>query len=198
MLAQLLNAPLQSYAEGATSLFFTYRKLLEADIKSDDIVVILVTSKGRIYRESSPYFPNLASALALAERYGGVNDELWQAGIAYYTHLQNDVFDDYVHNSIIRDTVQYLEDKGVNYLLLSGFNDPLPCGRTVDFPSLSDIVYLQNAGIDPHECDRKYNLTNHLTVANQTILAKAMNRCLKGIPVKLSINDFVAINTGIA
>ena len=197
MLAQLLKVPMQSYAEGASSLFFTYRKLLEADIKPDDIVVVVVTSKGRIYRESSPQFPNLASALVLAQRCDPEDAAVWQAAIAYYTHIQNDVFDEYVHNSIIKDTVQYLEDKSVNYLLLPGF-DTVPCGRTVDFPSFSDVVHLQNSGRSPHECDTKYNLTNHLTVANQIIFAKALNRCLSGTSVQLSVSNFATIEAGIA
>ena len=188
-LANLLGiANIVGYGAPGSSLFYTLTQINDADISADDVAVVVITQRGRLYFNKAPHYPNYSSAKKSLS-----GDYRSKAAEQYYIHLQEDAFDKYVHTYLIKDVYDALSNRCKKFVLVMGFPDTPPAAESLDSPPLLKIVQYQNNLKSIDEIDSKYNLRNHLTEYNQTVLANGLSDHLLGKQPVIPISYFKTI-----
>ena len=159
-------------AEGGTSLFYSYKKLLEEDLRKYDFVIVMVTQCGRLSFPDAPHY----NSQFTAENYIYDPDprirSRAQAALHYYLHLANEEVDQFLHNSILGEIRRLLLD--TRHVLQPGFDRSLIKLRPPVTFRMIDITDKQNEGIPEELFPRIFNpkekLTNHLSYSNNQVL----------------------------
>lgn len=105
-LSQLLNKPVTTYGIGGSSLFSAYQQMRKY-ASNDDVVMLYVTSPGRLYfnndSEVQINCKNTADLVLSDPTYSNDAIEKAKAASLYYDCLANEEFDNWVHEAILAD-----------------------------------------------------------------------------------------------
>lgn len=175
---QLLNCKykkIDNYSEPASSLYFSVSKFLEHHTKYDK-VIFLITAPGRLTLPDNSTFVDSygnpirhvtaesAIRVSTAERNGWTYPkptmQMFKIATEYFTHIQNDNYDEYTHA-----------------LMISHIKAVRPDALFIDcFKTIFPMTQLENAhyGIDDNASDYLDVRNCHLTSKNNMMLACAV------------------------
>lgn len=189
------------YAKSSSNLYCSVRQLYK-NISLYDKCILVATGPHRLHfktnRENQPEYHfvagmmNLESKLQLLSKTPEDNwlQPYYQAALQYYSFLQDDEFDVYVHNLIFND----IKNKFQNLIIIPGFID-----SALEYSGVNVMndIYLKETlgwGVDPltfrkEGYDDRRNC--HMTIENNLIFANKVVDWLSGEPVKINLDDFV-------
>lgn len=179
-------------AEGGSSLFYSYSKLLEEDLSSYDYVIVLVTQCGRLTFFDKPHINSYLTAKIYKENTHQKIKDRAQAAIQYYQHLDNEEVNRFLHLSLLKEIRELL--KGIPHTLQPGFSKSLiERSHPVSF-WLTDITDKQ-AELVPEELytrihNPKEKLTNHMSPSNNRVLCDYFYDMITTGSSNITIQDF--------
>jgi hypothetical protein len=179
-------------AEGATSLFYSYKKLLEENLKSYDYVIVLVTYYGRLTFPDKPHMNSYFTAEIYKDNPDQKIKDRAQAAMQYYQHLDNEEVNRFLHLSLLTEIRQLLKD--VPHILQPGFPNSLIARKHPVKFCLTDITDKQIESISKELYPRIFNpnerLINHMSYSNNKILSDYFfDMMIKGSS-EITIRDF--------
>lgn len=164
-----------------------------------DKIIFVVTAPGRLFINDNPYlkqhgehFGSLSTAEFIFNEHKDKDNaesieltKIAKAVIQYYTYIQRDDYDRFVHDL----QIDYISKTRPDTILLRSFNDIYRKDTCLyDITEMENkhwgLPRLYNSPIDARRC--------HMSKENNLILAGLAERWLQGEPVNININDFVA------
>lgn len=188
----------ENHAYNGTNLYFSISKIKE-HYKKYEKIIFVVTQPSRIkiadhipcydsmkrYVAHWPMVNRLIEDANKHEIYDGPLIDAYNAVLDYYKFIQDDTYDNYIHNLMLDDIVKICH----NVILIPAFKNSIQGNhnslievRTNENKAWSYDYFIPEGFRDERNC--------HLTVENNIILAKKAEEWLDGSPVEIRLDDF--------
>lgn len=188
---------IQNFAISATSLFWSYQQLIK-NIDNFDTIIFVATSPGRLYWPDTTrklhYISSIGTTQLAIKTDPPIHDlAVFTAAEQYHLNLANDEFDVFVHNQILNEISKLCKERGKKLILIPAFD--INIGRQTAFRcSLIDVTLRELAaqfGPNHRWYSEKNTRSNHLSAANNIILAGIVNKLLCNAVFSVGPDDFV-------
>jgi hypothetical protein len=188
---------IQNFGASATSLFWSYQQLIK-NIDNFDTIIFVATSPGRLYWPNTArklhYISGMFTAQQAIKSNPPIDDlAVFKAAEQYYLNLANGEFDVFVHNQILKEISKLCTDRGKKLILIPAFDINIPC-QSVFRCSLIDVTMTElttQFGTNRQWLGEKNTRFNHLSAANNIILAGIVDKLLHNIVFSVGLDDFV-------
>jgi hypothetical protein len=188
---------IQNFSASATSLFWSYQQLIK-NIDNFDTIIFVATSPGRLYWPNTArnlhYISSMFTAQQAIKSNPPINDlAVFKAAEQYHLNLANDEFDVFVHNQILKEISKLCTDRGKKLIMIPAFDINIPC-QSVFQCSLMDVTMTELAtqfGTNRQWLSEKNTRYNHLSAANNIILAETVDKLLHNAVLSVGLDNFV-------
>ena len=188
---------IQNFGASATSLFWSYQQLIK-NIDNFDTIIFVATSPGRLYWPDTArklhYISSIFTAQQAIKSNPPLNDlAVFKAAEQYHLNLANDEFEVFVHNQILKEISKLCTDRGKKLILIPAFDINIRC-QSVFRCSLIDVTMTELAtqfGTNRQWLSEKNTRFNHLSAANNIILAGIVDKLLHNAVFSVGLDDFV-------
>jgi hypothetical protein len=188
---------IHNFGASATSLFWSYQQLIK-NIDNFDTIIFVATGPGRLYWPNTArklhYISSMVTAQQAIKSNPPINDlAVFKAAEQYHLTLANDEFDVFVHNQILKEISKLCTDRGKKLILIPAFDINIP-HQSVFQCSLMDVTMTELAtqfGTNRQWLSEKNTRFNHLSAANNIILAGIVDKLLHNSVLSIGTDDFV-------
>ena len=180
----------ENFAQGASSLYFSYKTLIDNEQKNFDKIIFIVTDPHRYYFPNLPDdYKHIAGFTHLEHMLDKAQDKfvkkVYQAVMDYEVYAKDPEFYVDMHNLMVN---KLLNKRGPNFLLLSMTNKSIPGwqGNTLKPIYWLDIDHYHLghlSGKDMRKC--------HMNRENNKIFAERIDYWIKTGTVDFDIKHFV-------
>ena len=197
LLADTHQHNIKNFAQGGSSLFWSYKKLL-THIGKVDVVIFVVTTPGRLYYPDDDLQQHICNSWCVDAGLAGKTDlvnisnrPLYQAAKEYFSHLAQPDFDWYVHDQIVKSIDELCAKQNKRLILIPAFEQNVPYQNIFTF-SLYDVTTeeLKATFGDTVYKTEKSTRANHMSQENNRRLAKIVNDLLQGNLSTVNIDSF--------
>lgn len=192
-----------NHSEAGTSLFHAYKHFIK-NYKDYDTIIFTITAPGRLYTDV-PVDMCICNLFVVEHQLSMPNIETKmyykhiKAAEQYYTYLQNDDYDNFVHDAIIEKVINLCQENNIKLIMF-------PCmfqNRTKNFDPYINCADKFNLGMVnelerefyniPHKgmhFEREDRLQNHISDENNFVLFNIVKRIIQGENIKIDITMF--------
>jgi uncharacterized protein YaaR (DUF327 family) len=202
ILASTYSYQILNFAQGSTSLFWSYKKLIN-HIDQVDTIVFVVTSPGRLYHPHMHLLGTLRTVDRMLSQSGkgkhGWNNEklspdnieIFKAAKSYYLNLADYEFDMFVHTQLIKAIQELCQQKNKKLIMIPGFDQNIAYQSIFSCAifqiTLEEIYATFNDKMFRFETAER---ANHMSQENNQRLAKIINGILKNELTSVNIDMF--------
>jgi len=192
-----------NHSEAGTSLFHAYQHFIK-NYQNYDTVIFTITAPGRLYTDV-PVDMCICNLFVVEHQLSMPNIETKmyykhiKAAEQYYTYLQNDEFDIFVHDAIIEKIINVCKEHNIKLIMLPcmvesrtrNSNPYINCADEFNLGMVNELErefynILQNG----MWFERRGRLENHMSDENNFVLFELVKRILQGEGIKVDITMF--------
>jgi hypothetical protein len=191
---------IHNFGVSSTSLFWSYQQLIE-NIDNFDVIIFVATSHGRLYWPDTSCKLHHISSPGTIQHAIKTNPPIHELAIfkaaeQYYLNLCNDEFDTFVHSQILTQIGKLCKKRAKKLILIPAFDINIRY-QSVFQCSLIAVTFKELATqFGPNAAWRNEKhftggRANHMSAANNIVLAGIVNKLLRNTVCSVGLDDFV-------
>lgn len=194
---------IENFAEGGSSLWWSYERFLKNYEKYDQIIFVVtmwgrLSSSEKINNGCYVHFP--ARGITDSDFIENSNEftvKICHSIKDYFLYFQNDQQEKFLHNRIIEEIINKCNSDKKSLLLIPAFDNPINFQTIFKIP-LCEIVRKEQIINNVMDITKityvpvyEKNRANHMSKQNNEILAQLVYEIIEGTRTSVTIDDFV-------